>query len=294
MHPVATDLDHVGTIVPNLDRAQQTFENLGFKLTPRSHHQGAVVPGGPIVPWGQANHCAMLKQGYLEVLGIVDSTKPTPAAALLARYEGPHIVAFRPSSAEAVQALTDAGQAIDPVRHLERQTAFGPEGNQTKRVAFRNMRFTTSRFNEAQFQYTEHLTRDVMWQPHLTEHPNGVVALDCVYLCSPDPRATADKLSPVLGIEPVAGRPGERVFKFEASSLCVLTPEAWASRAPSSPLPLLPAPVGYALRTSSLPKTAEVLQRNGVPFDRIDAGVLRVGTVHACGNVITFTEGPAS
>ncbi len=47
MQPVATDLDHIGTIVPDLDRAQRTFERLGFTLTQRSHHQGAVVPAGP-------------------------------------------------------------------------------------------------------------------------------------------------------------------------------------------------------------------------------------------------------
>ncbi len=172
-------------------------------------------------------------------------------------------------------------------------TAFGPQGEQKKRVAFRNMRFTTTRFDEAQFQYTEHLTRDVMWQPHLTEHANGVVALDCLYLCAADPRATADKLAPVLGLEPVPGHAGELVFRFEASALCVLTPQAWLARAPDSPLPPLPAPVGYALRTASLQQTVQVLQRNGVPFDRVGEGAIRVGTVHACGNVLTFSEGPA-
>ncbi len=70
----------------------------------------------------------MLKQGYLELLGIVDASKPTPAAALLARYEGPHIVAFRPRSAEAVQALSDAGLPIDPVRNLERDDRLRPAG----------------------------------------------------------------------------------------------------------------------------------------------------------------------
>jgi hypothetical protein len=292
MQPVAVDLDHIGTVVRDLERGRQAFERLGFRLTTRSHHSGAATPGGPVEPWGSANHCAMLQQGYLEILGIVDESRFSAAQALLARYEGPHIVAFRPASFEAVEALTLAGLPVDPARSLERMAAFGPDGA-LRRVAFRNMRFDTSVFSEAQFQYTEHLTRDVMWQPDLLEHPNGAIALDRVYLCSGTPVETAGRFAPVLGVEPRAPHPDELVFDFTASSFCVLGPQAWSARSGAAALHPLPAPVGYAVRTSSLALAAEVLRRNGVPYDRDPQGGVRVGPAHACGNVIRFVEQPA-
>jgi hypothetical protein len=286
---VAIDLDHIGTAVRDLDAAQAAFERLGFTLTPRSYHRGAATPGGPVEPWGSANHCAMLAQGYLEILGIVDDSKFSSARALLAKYEGPHIVAFRPDSAESVQHLIDRKLPVDIVRNLERTIPFGPEGNESRRVAFRNTRFSSATFPEAQFQYTEHLTREAMWQPHLLVHPNGATALDCVYLCSVDPQALIAKLSPVLGVSPRTGEAGEFVFDFAASSLCVLTPEAWQRRSNEAPRHALPAPVGYSVRTSSLATAEAVLTRNAIPYTRSRDG-LYVGTGHACGNVIHFIE----
>lgn len=290
MRPVAVDLDHIGTAVRDLDRGAAAFERLGFRLTPRSHHQGAATPGGPVVEWGSANHCAMLQLGYLEVLGIVDASKFSSAQALLAKYEGPHIVALRPASAEAVQALTDAALPVDVARNLQRMVPFGPDGRESRQVAFRNMRFSSTVFTEAQFQYTEHLTRDVMWQPHLLEHPNGALALDRVYLCAGDPAALAAKLAPVLGVEPRSAGPRELLFDLAASSLCVLGPDEWQARSMEPPAHALPAPVGYRVRTASLEQAREVLLRNQVPHVTY-AGGLCVGTRHACGNVIHFVEG---
>lgn len=293
MKPVAIDLDHIGTVIRNLDHAEAAFEKLGFQLTPRSYHRGAAAPGGPIEEWGSANRCAMLSQGYLEVLGIVDDSKFSSAQALVAKYEGPHIVAFRPASAEAVQQLTDAGLPVDVERKLERMIPFGVAGTESRRVAFRNMRFSTSTFPEAQFQYTEHLTRDVMWQPHLLEHPNGALALDCVYLCSPEPAATATRLAPVLGIDPRIPRSDEFVFDLSASSLCVLGPQAWSTRSSEPPRHPLPAPVGYAVRTASIRQAEAVLTRNQVPYTSYRDGLF-VGPSHACGNVIHFIERKSS
>ena len=291
MTPFALDLDHVGTAVHNLDDGQKAFLKLGFQLTPRSHHKGVSRPGGPVEPWGSANHCAMLQRGYLEVLGIVDQSLFSTAKALLARYEGTHIVAFCPRSMDDVEAqLTAKGLPVDTPRALERMAAYGPGGHESRRVAFRNARFTATVFTEAQFQYTEHLTRDTMWQPHLLVHANGALALDRLTLCAPDPAALAAKLSPILGVAPQASANGEVRLALEHSDVCVLTPAAWQARAPGNPLPPLPAPVGFTVRTASLAQAKDVLKGNAIPHAESDGGI-RVDAAHACGAVIEFNEG---
>ena len=70
-------LDHVAVVVPDLARAAKTYARLGFRLTPESSHKGPLKPGGPLEPYGSGNHCAMFKEGYLEILGVTDPKRYT-------------------------------------------------------------------------------------------------------------------------------------------------------------------------------------------------------------------------
>ena len=115
VNPVALDLDHVGIAVANLDAGLETFQRLGFNLTSRSHHKGSRVPGGPIEPWGSANHCAMLEQGYLEVLGVTDPSKAAPIPQGLSPIaetgRGLHIVCAL-SDRWGYTVLSDTGKVV--------------------------------------------------------------------------------------------------------------------------------------------------------------------------------------
>lgn len=291
MKPIALDLDHAGITVRNLDAGHAAFARLGFTLTQRSHHKGSRLPGGPIEEWGSANHCAMLSQGYLEVAGVTDPEKFSNAKAQAERYEGVHIVAFRPDSVDAAHArLVKAGLPVDEPRYLERMAPYGLNGAECRRVAFRNMYLTKSVFTEAQFQYTEHLTREEMWQPHLLSHPNGALGLQTVFLCSPDPQATAKKLAPMLGVEPRAAAPDEQLLEFSQSSVRIVSPAAWASWAPGAQLPPLPAPVGVGVRVASLNTPRRLLELNAIPFAASPDAGLRVDQRHAGGAALFFFE----
>jgi hypothetical protein len=289
MNPIALDLDHFGIAVGNLDAARDAFERLGFTLTARSHHKGSRLPGGPVEPWGSANHCAMLADGYVEVLGVTDREKFSNARLMVERYEGVHIIALRPVSVESAHAaLHDAGLPVDAPRDLERMAPYGPAGREQRRVAFRNMYLTKSVFNEAQFQYTEHLTRDAMWQPHLLQHPNTARGLQAVFLCSPDPGATAAKLAPMFGVEPLPGSHGEYLLTFSRSTIRVVSPARWNELAPGAPLPPLPAPVGAGIRVASLDTARSLLERNGVPYGLGPDGSVRIAPGQAGGAVLYF------
>jgi catechol 2,3-dioxygenase-like lactoylglutathione lyase family enzyme len=290
LNPIALGLDHVGIAVGNLDAGRDAFLRLGFTLTARSHHKGARQPGGPLEPWGSANHCAMLAEGYLEVLGVADWDKFSNAKAMVARYEGAHIVALRAGSvASAHAALHGAGLPVDAPRELERMAPYGPDGREQRRVAFRNMYLTKSVFTEAQFQYTEHLTRDAMWQPHLLQHANTARGLEAVFLCSADPAATAAKLAPMLGVAPLAAAPGEQILQLTRSAIRVVSPQRWNLLAPGASLPPLPAPVGVGIRVASLETARAVLERNGVHYGIAPDASVRVDAGLAAGAVLYFT-----
>src|SRR3954463_10736277 len=106
-------LDHVGVAIRDLERGRAAYERLGFTLTPRSIHRGSPAPGAPVVPFGSGNHCAMFRDGYLEVVGLTDPAVYSNVRSLVARYEGAHIVAFAVDSADATcAALADRGVAV--------------------------------------------------------------------------------------------------------------------------------------------------------------------------------------
>lgn len=288
-HPLAVDLDHVGVATRDLDAGEQAFRRLGFNLTPRSFHRGARAPGAPIEEWGSGNHCAMLGQGYLEIIGLTDAAKFSSVKPMLDMYQGAHIVAFQPRSVRQVHdVLTARHLPVDDIRELEREVAYGPDGHERRRVAFRNMYWTRSRFTEARLQYTEHLTRDAMWQPHLMGHPNGAVGLRGVFLCALDAAAVARKLGPMLGIDPEPVRDDEYDLRLASSWVRILTPNAWSGWAPGTALPPLPAPVGLVLEVRSLAETRSYLARRGVGFHEGPEGGVWIEPEDAGNTVVYF------
>ena len=88
VHHSSFALDHVGLAVRDLEKARLAYDRLGFTLSPRSMHSGSLEPGGPVVRWGSGNHCAMFKQGYFEVLGLVEPDKPSNVKRMLDLYDG--------------------------------------------------------------------------------------------------------------------------------------------------------------------------------------------------------------
>src|SRR5215469_8417909 len=92
-------LDHTAFFVPAMEPAASTLERCGFRLTPftiQTNREGEAT-----VPSGTGNRCAMLRNGYLELL---TATSDSPLAAQLreriADHPGLHLAAF--TSADAV------------------------------------------------------------------------------------------------------------------------------------------------------------------------------------------------
>ncbi len=282
-------LDHVGVAVRDLDAGRATYERLGFQLTARSTHRGSPTPGAPVEPWGSGNHCAMFREGYLEIVGLTDPAMFSSVKTLIARYEGAHIVAIGCDSADATHAeLRRRGVSIDAPRQLERDAAYGPAGNETRRAAFRNMYLDRDAYPEALLFYIEHLTRDVLWQPHLLAHLNGVTAIRDAFLCTAEAQSTAEKLAPALQCLSERMREGEWRLAMTRGSIWVMTAAAWARWAPGAPIPPLPAAVGVGFRVESVAATRSLLAERGVDVRDGCANGIWVGPDQACGAALYF------
>ena len=115
-------LDHVGIAVADLDKSAAQFQRLGFQLTPRGYHTlPPPSPGAPRPLVGTGNNCAMLRRGYLELIGVTDPVYQGRLRADIARYEGLHVIAFGSEDAAATAgALRKAGLEVTGPRPLER------------------------------------------------------------------------------------------------------------------------------------------------------------------------------
>jgi len=266
---------------------------MGFRLTSRSMHAGALEPGGPVVPWGSGNHCAMFERGYFELLGLVDDGMPSTVKRMVARYEGLHIVAMNcSSSGAAYQSLIQAGVKTAAPAKLERDAAFGVNDEMVRRAKFENIYLDEEAHPEARFIVIEHCTPDVLWQPHLLQHENGAKELSSVYFVSPDVAQTAERLARFLG-------PGEPVnegigFKLEGGRFWVMSEAAMRAHSPVHREGPVNRVAAAGIGVASLDKLRALLESRGIDYveqPSLDAPrSIWVGPSEASHGALVFTQ----
>jgi len=286
-------LDHVGLVMKDLEAARGAYEKLGFRLSARSMHAGAVTPGGPVVPWGSGNHCLMFEHGYFELLGVVDPALHSTARLMAARYEGLHIVAMDCESADDAYAGLQAARVPSSApMTLERDAAFGESGKQVRRARFRNINLDVDQYPEARFIVIEQCTRDVLWQPHLLAHPNGAKALAGVFFCCADLPASVERFERMLGMPTRRGD----AYRFELDRGWF-----WLMTEPAvrKVCPVLDGKVdrvaAASIAVQSLDAVERHLSRQGVPFVQAaepltGAPSIWVGPAHASHAALQFIQ----
>ncbi|MXP62999.1 VOC family protein [Roseomonas sp. M0104] len=241
----ATSLDHVGLGTQDGAGLWAAYERLGFRLTPVARQSGRRAPGAPVEMLATGNRCAMLREGYLELLAILEPERfDNGLAGFLGRYAGMHIVAFGIADAEAELArLRRAGLEIPGVAHLERPVD-APDG---PRARFSRLPLPDA--PEGRLQLIQHHTPELLWQERWMEHPNRAVALESVVLAAPEPAATAAALSRLTG-HPLEPDPvGGYALPLPRGRVRILPPEALGEVLPGVVAPALPFLAGFTVRT---------------------------------------------
>ncbi|MFN4088200.1 MAG: VOC family protein [Alphaproteobacteria bacterium] len=292
-------LDHVGIAAGDLDTATATYDRLGFHLTP-AVPAAATEPGAPS---GWASRYAMLVSGYLELMGVTDAALDSPVKAMLARYQGAHIVAFAVSDATRAFAVLDARTTgMKGVRDLERAAARTPgerPGGQPERARFRTTHTAADAFPEARFVFVEHLTPAVLRPPHLIDHPNGALRLAEIAICAGDFIESRMRIAALLGADPHAEDADTAVWHLAQGGLRLLSEAGLRRWTPGVQPPHLPCVAGLTIEVAHLHKTRDLLEARGIAFAESlaegDDGestpvALRIDPQETHGVVILFTQ----
>ncbi|MBV9220630.1 MAG: VOC family protein [Methylobacteriaceae bacterium] len=277
-------LDHVGIAVPDLDAAATQFRKLGFRLTPRGYHTLPVQQDGTRPKVGTGNHCAMLTQGYIELIGITDPASPSIGRLLqaLSRHAGLQLVAFGTPDAQATaSALQRLGIAAAAPRPLERPIE---EDGRAELARFELVEFPSEILSEGHFFAIRHATPDLLWKPGLTRHENGAASLAAVTVAVVDPADFAGRLGRLLAIEP-----DDRASLALARGRVDAVDGGWLADRAFDAKVAVPFIAGISVDVTDLDATARALAAGSVPFERVRASI-RVAPEHACGASIEFCQ----
>jgi hypothetical protein len=183
----APALDHVGVVARDLAALGGQYEYLGFTLTPVARQTDGRI----------GNRCAMLRQGYIELLAVAHrSAGSATLDRFLARYAGIHILAFAIEDEQAVlERLHRAGIGTAAASQLDRAIDdMDPAG---PRARFALIQLPDQ--PEGRINLVRHLTRDRLWQERFLRHPNNAVALAEVVIAVGEPAETAARFSRLVG-----------------------------------------------------------------------------------------------
>lgn len=256
-------LDHVGLFAPAIEPLAAQYERLGFSLTPLAQHARPDAPGMPSQLRGTGNRCAMLEQGYIELLAIVDPALDTlgvPEA--LKRYTGMHILAFRIEDPAAVATrLRDDGFEIAQT-YLERSVST-PDADAVAR--FTQIRPVDGSLPEGRVFMLRHETPDLIWQARYLSHPNTAVAVAEVVVAVGDIAEACGRYDRYFGQSAEIVN-GSASYVLKPGRFTLKTVEQLRDDAPSIKPPVLPYPAILIIDVADLATAEALLKQNGVPY----------------------------
>ncbi|MCG8598310.1 MAG: VOC family protein [Kiloniellales bacterium] len=270
-------IDHALIGVRDLESARETWTRFGFTVTPRGRHIG----------WGTANYCIMLRRDYIELLGIVDPGQFTnDLDRFLERGEGALGLAFATDDALAAAAeLTARGITVDGPKDLKRILEL-PQGDVLP--AFSLVHLTPEATPGLKAFLCQHLSRDLVWQPQWTAHPNTALGLRRATIAVEDPEATARAYAEIWGrdVDVFLAKPEAADLLFAGVPLQFLRPDVLDFEVPADP----PFIAHLGIEVGDVAAVRACLSEAGIPFEDEGNSVL-LGPETGNGIELSFDEG---
>lgn len=172
---MALELDH---LVINtkyaLDEYETLFKDLGFTVTPKSHHS-----------LGSVNQSIVFDGHYLELIGLGNGVRKD----LLESNEGVDGLVFKLNQLPQTVAALNAAS----FEHTQPQDFFRPIDGKEENAWFTVIRLLPGQFREGRVYFCHHHTPYLIWDPAVTSHPNGVTAIKRLYISSRNPEQTLEQ-----------------------------------------------------------------------------------------------------
>lgn len=270
-------IDHAVFAVRDLDVARETFERMGFTLTPRGHHT-----------LGSRNHCVVFGDDYLELLWLPPGLRTRPFIGdFLEHGEGLAALALKTGDADAAHAeLHVAG--LEPTAPIDfsRPVHF-PDGDRDAR--FRTLDIGAAHVPCGRLFLCQHQTPELVWRPEWQRHENGATAIAAVAVIATDVAATAAAYEKIFDTR-ARGIAEGLLVETGAAPIAIVTDRSLARRLPGVWTSVRPAPVMAAvfIRVGNRDRAEHRLRRGGLHPARMPDGSVAIGAAEAHGVALVF------
>ena len=250
-------LDHTAFFVPAMDAAADALERCGFRLTPFTAQTNR--EGDATVLSGTGNRCAMLRNGYLELLA---ATSDTPLSAQLreriADHPGLHLAALTSAdtASQEHRRRTGAGFPTLPLVDMRR-----PVGDDFARFTIARVAHGT--MPEGRAQFLTHHTEPLVWLPDMLDHPNGATALTALWIAADDPAEPAARYASFAG-RPATQNRAVTTIGLDRGALNFATPRYLAEAFGIIPAGKLPCLVAASIAVANLTQVEACLAGSGL------------------------------
>ncbi|MFT2110600.1 VOC family protein [Marinomonas sp. 2405UD68-3] len=278
-------IDHTFVAVADMDESRKTYEKLGFTVPPRGSH----------IEWGTGNWCIMFENDYLELRGIIDPERFTVSLdeALEEYGEGLAGVAFGTNSAQGnYDEMISNGITPKPLRSLTRNFELAEGWVQPKfSLCFPQEKDITGLMHVVCCQ---HLTPELTRKPEFLVHDNATISVISMTGRIGDADAVEAAQRKLLGNDAV-NRIGNsiRLTLPSGQYLDLLSTVEYDAiyGEDSKVLADKDTYLGVTrVKVSDLQQTCSTLEKNQVPFKKINDTLIRVHADFACGVIMEFTE----
>ena len=270
-------VDHAVFAVRDLDAAHETFERMGFTLTPRGHHT-----------LGSQNHCIVFSDDYLELLWLPPDLKTRPFIAdFLQRGEGLAALALKTGDADAAHAeLHAAGLEPSAPMDFSRPVHFAGGSRDAR---FRTLDIGARHVPCGRLFLCQHQTPELVWRPEWQRHQNGAKAIAAVAVVAPDAAATAAAYGKVFDT-PAKEIAEGRLVETGAAPIAIATDRSLARRLPGVWISERPAPLMAALfiRVADRSRAEQRLRGGGFHPARMPDGSIAICAAEAHGVAMVF------
>ncbi|UZN49205.1 VOC family protein [Cupriavidus cauae] len=272
--------DHAVVICPDLDAAAQTWQRLGFTLTPRGFHT-----------LGSQNHCVMLARDYLELMH-VDGPSEALQYYWHSQQHGGGCAALSCRSDDAVaDAATLRGGGWHTAEPVEFSRPVRLDDGSEHPATFRVTAMDDA--PGARFFLCEHRTPELLWRPEWMTHANGAQAIGTMFLVVAPSLvdAAARAYAELMGAE--LTQLSEHVCSLAVgdATLVLSTPQALAAATGTGHIrQAVPGYAAIRLRTASLEQGRALWREAGVPSLDLSATETLIPAHAAAGVALLFEQ----
>jgi hypothetical protein len=258
-------LDHTAFFVPAMEVAADALERCGFRLTAFTVQTNR--EGDATVPSGTGNRCAMLRNGYLEILTAThDTTLSAQLRERIADHAGLHLAAFATADAAAEhRRLGEAGFPTLPLVDMRR-----PVGDDFARFTIARVAHGT--MPEGRAQFLTHHTERLVWLDDMLDHPNGAKALSALWIAAADPAEPAARYARFTG-RPARQNGQMTTIALDRGALNFATPAYLKEAMGIAPSGKLPCLVAASIKVESLAKLESCLAGSGLAYRHTTFGI---------------------